>query len=79
MSEAEQPNVERRYTNYLRVAFNQSEFLLDFSQLYDVMTEMTHTQLVASPTHTKQFVELMQRCIADYEQKYGSIDIPRDH
>lgn len=64
---------ERRYANHLRVAFNRLEFLLDFAQAYDGSDESVHAQLVSAPTHVKQFVGLMQGCIADYEARYGAI------
>ena len=69
---------ERRYANFLRVGFNLSEFLLDFAQLYADGPEAVHTHLVASPVHLKQFVELMQGCVADYEQRYGAIALPSE-
>lgn len=64
---------DRRYANHLRVAFNRLEFLLDFAQAYDGSEESVHAQLVSAPAHVKQFVGLMQGCIADYEARYGSI------
>ncbi len=64
---------ERRYANHLRVAFNRLEFLLDFAQAYDGSEEAAHARLVSAPAHVKQFVGLMQGCIADYEARYGAI------
>ena len=66
---------ERRYANFLRIGFNQSEFLLDFSQSYAGSPEAVHTHLVTGPVHLKQFVELMQVCMADYERQYGAIEL----
>lgn len=64
---------KRRYANHLRIAFNRFEFLLDFAQVYDSSEESVHAQLVSAPAHVKQFVGLMQGCIAEYEARYGAI------
>jgi hypothetical protein len=64
---------ERRYANHLRVGFNRLEFLLDFAQAYDGTEELVHARLVSAPAHVKQFLSLMQGCIADYEARYGAI------
>lgn len=64
---------ERRYANHLRVGFNRLEFLIDFAQAYAGSGEVVHAQLVAAPAHVKQFVALMQGCVADYERRYGPI------
>jgi hypothetical protein len=64
---------ERRYANHLRVGFNQHEFLLDFAQAYHGQGDVVHTQLVAAPAHVKQFVVLLQGCMADYEARFGAV------
>ena len=69
------PVQERRYANHLRVGFNRLEFLLDFAQAHDGSAEFVHAQLVAAPAHVKQFTELMQGCIRDYEARYGAIAV----
>lgn len=63
----------RRYSNFLRIGFNPSEFLLDFAQRYQSSPVTVHTQLVASPVHAKQFAELLRDCVSDYERRYGPI------
>ena len=70
---------ERRYANHLRIGFNRLEFLLDFAQAHDGSAEFVHAQLVAAPAHVKQFAELMQGCIRDYEQRYGAIAVGTEH
>ncbi len=70
---------ERRYANHLRIGFNQLEFLLDFAQAYEGADEFVHTQLVAAPAHVKQFAELLEGCVAEYEQRYGPIRLPAEH
>jgi len=70
---------ERRYANFLRIGFNRSEFLLDFAQHYAGGPQVVHTRLVAGPAHVKQFIELLQDCLADYEQRFGAIELPVEH
>ena len=62
-----------------RIGFNRLEFLLDFAQACNGSRERVHAHLVAAPAHVKQFAELMQGCIRDYEQRYGSIAVEREH
>ena len=69
---------ERRYANHLRIGFNQLEFLLDFAQAYEGAGDLVHTRLVAAPAHVKQFAELLDGCVAEYEQRYGPIRMPAD-
>lgn len=70
---------ERRYANHMRIGFNRLEFLLDFAQVHDGSAELVHAQLVAAPAHVKQFAELMQGCIRDYEARYGAIALDHPH
>ncbi len=70
---------ERRYANHLRIGFNQHEFLLDFAQAYHGQGDVVHTQLVAAPAHVKQFMSLLQGCVADYEQRFGPIAAQAEH
>lgn len=70
---------ERRYANHLRIGFNRLEFLLDFAQAHDGSAEFVHAQLVAAPAHVKQFAELMQGCVRDYEARYGAIALDQPH
>jgi hypothetical protein len=67
----QQPALERRYANFLRVGFNQSEFLLDFAQSYEGVAPVLHTHLVASPLHARRFAELLDSCVEDYDALYG--------
>lgn len=66
---------ERRYANHLRIGFNRLEFLLDFAQAFDGQPDIVHSPLVAAPTHVKLFVDLLQGCLSDYEQRYGPIAV----
>ncbi|MBB5019127.1 hypothetical protein HNQ59_002425 [Chitinivorax tropicus] len=71
---------ERRYANHLQVGYNHAEFLLDFGQLYEDSTgPLIHTRLVTGPEQLKAMTQLMQRCVEEYEDKYGLIDSPLEH
>jgi len=71
----EQPSQqEGRYGNYFRVGFNQFEFLLVFGQSYaEGQPENLHTCIVTTPSYAKTFAELLQKSVAEYEEKYGTI------
>ncbi|MGA1841681.1 MAG: DUF3467 domain-containing protein [bacterium] len=66
--------LEGHYANYFNVGYNAFEFLIDFSQLYTENQEArTHTRIITSPAYAKDLLKMLQECIEQYEQIYGSI------
>jgi hypothetical protein len=62
------------YTNYFRVGFNLTEYVVDFGQLYSDSPEpRLHTRIVTGPLYAKLFSDLLLASIAQYEQAYGKI------
>jgi len=66
--------VEGRYANYLQIGHNAFEFLLDFGQLYsDGRQEHIHTRIVTGPLYAKEFLQVLEESIEQYEETYGLI------
>jgi hypothetical protein len=66
--------VEGRSSNHFEVAFTESEFLLDFGQLYDDSQEaLIHTRIILTPISAKTFVAMLHELMEQYESKVGPI------
>jgi hypothetical protein len=65
---------EALYSNYFKIGYNAFEFVLDFGQFYmDSERESLHTRIVTAPPYAKALIEVLQKSVAAYEQKFGVI------
>ena len=63
-----------RYANYFEIGYNEFEIVLAFGQRYaDSAAETFHTRIVAGPSYAKTLLEMLERTIREYEDKYGPI------
>ena len=63
-----------KYANYLEVGHNAFEFVLDFGQMYaDDKPEQIHTRIVTGPLYAKEFLEVLEESIEQYEEAFGPI------
>jgi hypothetical protein len=68
------PESQAVYTNYFRVGYNLTEFVVDFGQLYSDSPEpRLHTRIVTGPLYAKLFSDLLLASIEQYEQAHGTI------
>jgi hypothetical protein len=68
------PESQALYTNYFRVGFNLTEFVVDFGQLYSDRPEpRLHTRIVTGPLYAKLLSGLLLSSIEQYEQAHGKI------
>lgn len=66
--------VEGRSSNHFEVAFTESEFLLDFGQLYDDSQEaLIHTRIILTPLSAKTLFAMLHELLEQYESKAGPI------
>ena len=69
-----QDGIEGKYANYFQIGHNAFEFLLDFGQLYsDGRQEQIHSRIVTGPSYAKEFLELLEESVEQYEQTFGPI------
>ncbi len=76
---------EAFFANEVTVNFNQQQFVLDFKQItprFDPRSNeapvlrIKHSPIILSPAHLKQFSEILQKAIQDYEKKIEEIKLP---
>ena len=51
---------EARYANHFEIGFNESEFVIDFAQVYDDEPALFHTRIVTSPSHARDLASLIR-------------------
>lgn len=65
---------EGRYSNYFEVGYNAFEFLFEFGQFYSGGKEPRyHTKIVMSPSYAKDLLEILQKSLLQYEDRYGPV------
>lgn len=66
--------LEGRYADRFHIGYNSSVFILDFEQsFYNDEKEHIHTRIITSPEDAKNFMELLQKSIGQYEKNHGVI------
>lgn len=69
-----QGDLEGKYANYFQIGHNAFEFVVDFGQMYsDGEQEQIHTRIVTGPSYAKEFLELLEQSIEQYEEHFGPI------
>ena len=69
--------VEGKYANYFQIGHNAFEFVLDFGQLYsDGRQEQMHTRIITGPSYAKEFLQVLQTSVEQYEDEFGTIARP---
>jgi hypothetical protein len=69
------------YANYLRLAGNPEELVLDFGMNPDAASpgsgqpHVVHSQVTIQYSTAKQLADDMSRAISDYERSYGNIEL----
>ncbi len=66
--------LEGQYANWFKVGFNAYEYIIDFGQYYpENDKEKLCIRIVTSPAYAKRFLELLEKSIEKYKEKYGII------
>jgi hypothetical protein len=62
-------SLEARYANYLQIAYNREEMVLEFGQAYHESEgdPVIHTRLVTTPVIAGEFLRLLERSVQEYE------------
>ena len=65
---------EGKYANYFKVGHNALEFVIDFGQFYaDKEQARAFTRLILNPVLAKNFLEVLQMSVSQYEESFGHI------
>ena len=66
--------LEGKYANYFQVGHNAFEFVVDFGQIYsDGQLEHIHTRIVTGPSYAREFLEVLEQSVEQYEEQFGPI------
>ena len=66
--------VEGRSANHFELAFTESDFLMDFGQLYgDSAQALIHTRIILTPRSAQTLSRMLQELLDKYEKSIGPI------
>ena len=65
------------YSNFTAVGSNETEFVLDFTYVQPHQPRgKVRSRVILAPKHAKAFLRVLQQRVADYESRYGLIEVP---
>jgi len=65
------------YSNFFMVTSSPSEFVIDFGRLLPGMpSAKIYTRVLATPQHTKQLLNILQKNVENFEKMHGEIKLP---
>jgi hypothetical protein len=65
--------VRELYSNYFRVGFNSTEFLLDFGRHFEDREERLYQRIITTPGDAREISRLLTEALRNYESKFGAI------
>src|SRR5438874_1336122 len=67
------------YANLVMINHSENEFVLDFAYLQPTSpSARIHSRVISSPRHTKRLLLALQKNLARYEERYGTIELTGD-
>lgn len=64
------------YSNFQVVGNNETEFVLDFAFLQPNLARgKVRSRIILSPKHAKSLARVLAQRVADYEQRFGPIQL----
>ncbi|MCB5230454.1 MAG: DUF3467 domain-containing protein [Candidatus Cloacimonas sp.] len=64
------------YSNFFMVTYSPSEFIMDFGRLLPGIPDVKiYSRVVTTPQHAKQFLNLLQKNVEQFEAQNGEIKI----
>jgi len=65
------------YSNFFMVTSSPSEFVIDFGRLLPGMPNAKiYSRVLATPQHTKQLLNILQKNVENFEKMHGEIKLP---
>ncbi len=75
---------EAFYSNEASISHNPMQFVLDFKQItpridmrQQPQFKLKHDVVLLDPIHAKQFSEMLNQAVKEYEEKNGKIDLKK--
>ena len=67
------------YTNLVMINHSENEFVLDFAYLQPSSpAAKVRSRIISSPRHTKRLLLALQKNVARYEERFGTIELSPD-
>lgn len=74
--ELDQDTAQGMYVNMAMVNHSESEFTVDFIYVQPQAPKAkVRARIISSPKHTKRLLMALQDSVAQFERKYGNIDV----
>jgi len=71
-------DLKNTYSNVVFMNYNQSEIVVDFGRILPAIPVATvYSRVILTPQHTKRLMQLLDRNITKYEQKFGEISLKK--
>jgi hypothetical protein len=65
------------YSNMIQIAYKEDEFTFVFLHQIPAVNQARAKAIVSiTPTHAKNLLGVLQKTVADYEEKFGKITAP---
>jgi hypothetical protein len=72
----DEPVAQGTYSNLVILNHTENEFVFDFAWLQPANPiAKVRSRIISSPRHTKRLVLAMQKNLARYEERYGTIEL----
>lgn len=74
--DTQQERIHTIYSNIVRIGHTPYEFMMDFGQFQpEGKRAFMDVRIVTSPQHAKALLKALRENIANYEEKYGLINV----
>jgi hypothetical protein len=74
--DTQQERIQTVYSNIVRIGHTPYEFMMDFGQFQpEGKRAFMDVRIVTSPQHAKALLRALKENIANYEEKYGVINV----
>jgi len=72
----DEPIAQGTYSNLVLINHSENEFVLDFAYLQPQNPNAkVRSRIISSPKHTKRLLDALQKNIARYEERFGTIEL----
>ncbi|MFH0967358.1 MAG: DUF3467 domain-containing protein [Methanobacteriota archaeon] len=73
------PNLEPVYSNMIQIAYKEDEFTFMFLHQIPGINQARGKAVVSiSPTHAKNLLQVLQRTVGEYEQKFRPLEASQE-
>jgi hypothetical protein len=66
-------DLKGRYSNFMQVAHNKEEFVMDFLNVFPPAGSMV-ARVITSPGHLKRIIKALEQNLGQYESKFGKVE-----